>query len=73
MPYRFAVSNKGNVALTGITVTDPKCDAAPAYVSGDSDADSKLDLSETWIYSCSHTVGQAELDARWQPQQHGHG
>ena len=63
VPYRFAVSNKGNVALTGITVTDPKCDAAPAYVSGDSDADSKLDLSETWIYSCSHTVTQAELDA----------
>ena len=63
MPYRFAVSNKGNVALTGVTVTDPKCDAAPAYVSGDSDADSKLDLSETWIYSCSHTVTQAELDA----------
>ena len=63
VPYRFAVSNKGNVALTGITVTDPKCDLAPAYVSGDSDADSKLDLSETWIYSCSHTVTQAELDA----------
>ena len=63
VPYRFAVSNKGNVALTGITVTDPKCAAAPAYVSGDSDADSKLDLSETWIYSCSHTVSQAELDA----------
>ena len=63
VPYRFAVSNKGNVALTGVTVTDPKCDAAPAYVSGDSDADSKLDLSETWIYSCSHTVTQAELDA----------
>ena len=63
VPYRFAVSNKGNVVLTGITVTDPKCDLAPAYVSGDSDADNKLDLSETWIYSCSHTVTQAELDA----------
>ena len=37
VPYRFAVSNKGNVALTGITVTDPKCGAAPAYVSGDTD------------------------------------
>ena len=37
VPYRFAVSNKGNVALTGITVTDPKCDAAAVYVSGDTD------------------------------------
>ena len=63
VPYRFAVSNKGNVVLTGITVTDPKCDLAPVYVSGDTDADNKLDLSETWIYSCSHTVTQAELDA----------
>ena len=63
VPYRFAVSNKGNVALTGITVTDPKCAAAAVYVSGDTDTDNKLDLSETWIYSCSHTVSQAELDA----------
>ena len=63
VPYRFAVSNKGNVALTGITVTDPKCDAAAVFVSGDTDSDNKLDLSETWIYSCSHTVSQAELDA----------
>ena len=29
MPYRFAVSNKGNVALTGITVTDPKALTKP--------------------------------------------
>ena len=56
VPYRFAVSNKGNVALTGITVTDPKCDAAAVFVSGDTRRDNKLDLSETWIYSCSHTV-----------------
>ena len=49
--------------MTGITVTDPKCNAAPVYVSGDTNTDNKLDLSETWIYSCSHTVTQAEVNA----------
>jgi uncharacterized repeat protein (TIGR01451 family) len=63
VPYSFTVTNTGNVTLTGITVTDPKCNAAPAYASGDTNADTKLQLSETWVYTCGHTVTQAELDA----------
>jgi hypothetical protein len=63
VPYSFAVTNIGNITLTGITVTDPKCAAVPAYQSGDTNTDSKLDLTETWTYTCSHTVTQAEVDA----------
>ena len=63
VPYTFTVTNSGNITLTGITVVDPKCSSAPAYQSGDTNADSKLQLAETWVYTCSHTVTQAEMDA----------
>ncbi len=63
VPYTFTVTNTGNVTLTGITVSDPKCDSAPTLTGGDTNADSKLQLSETWVYACSHTVTQAEVDA----------
>ena len=63
VPYSFAVTNTGNITLSGITVSDPNCDVAPAYQSGDTNTDTLLDLSETWTYTCSHTVTQAEMDA----------
>ncbi|MBI5675510.1 MAG: DUF11 domain-containing protein, partial [Nitrospirae bacterium] len=63
VPYTFTVTNSGNLTLNGITVSDPKCDSAPAYQSGDTNSDNKLQLSETWIYACIHTVTQIEIDA----------
>ncbi|MRS04741.1 hypothetical protein EG832_16215, partial [bacterium] len=63
VPYTFSVTNIGNMTLTGITVTDIHCTAAPAYQNGDTNSDNKLDLTETWIYACTHTVTQAEVDA----------
>ena len=61
---RSAVTNTGNVTLSGITVSDPNCDAAPVSgSSGDANTDGKLQTTETWTYSCSHTVTQAEIDA----------
>ena len=63
LPYSFTVTNTGNVTLTGITVSDPKCAAAPVLSAGDGNADAKLQLAETWLYACSHTVTQAEVDA----------
>jgi uncharacterized repeat protein (TIGR01451 family) len=60
--YDFNVTNPGDQVLTGITVTDPMCDSAPDYQSGDTNLDEKLDLTETWIYTCSHTVTQEEIN-----------
>ncbi len=37
--YTFTVTNPGNVTLTGITVADPICDAAPVLRAGDTDGD----------------------------------
>ena len=35
----------------------------PSGPTGDTNNDGKLQTSETWVYTCSHTVTQAEFDA----------
>ncbi len=62
VPYTFTLTNTGNVTLTGVTVTDPMCSAAPTRQSGDTNNDNQLQTTETWIYTCNHTVTQAEVD-----------
>jgi len=51
--WRYTVTNEGNVPLSGITVTDDQPGVSPVYVSGDTNSDGKLDVSETWIYEAS--------------------
>ena len=63
VPYTFTVTNTGNVTLTGVTVADPKCTSAISAPAGDTNSDGKLQRTETWVYTCSHTVTQAEVDA----------
>ena len=53
--YTYEVANTGNVPLSSVTLGDDKCDA-PVYVSGDSNANEKLDTSETWTYTCAATL-----------------
>ena len=65
--YTLAVTNPGNAAMAGVVVTDPfTTDEAPVLIggfnTGDTDQDSLLDVGETWQYTASHTVTQAELD-----------
>jgi uncharacterized repeat protein (TIGR01451 family) len=54
--WRYTVTNVGNVALSNVSVTDSKPGVSPSYVSGDTDADGRLDLNETWIYEASGTA-----------------
>lgn len=63
IPYRFSISNPGNTDLHTVTVVDAMCDSAPVYSSGDTNSDTILQQTETWIYACSHTVTQTEFDA----------
>ena len=63
VPYTFVVTNVGNQILTGVTVSDPNCTSAISGPTGDTNSDGKLDLTETWTYTCNHTVTQAEIDA----------
>ncbi len=60
--YTFTVTNQGNVSLASISVTDPLV-APITYVSGDTDVDGELDVTETWIYTGSYTITQDDIDA----------
>jgi uncharacterized repeat protein (TIGR01451 family) len=56
--WRTTVTNTGNGPLGGVGVDDSLLAPAddPAYVSGDTDADNKLDTSETWVFEASGTA-----------------
>ena len=50
--YSYAVTDVGNVALSNVVVSDDKCSPV-TFVGGDANHDSKLDLTETWTFTCS--------------------
>ncbi len=60
--YTIAVENTGNQTLTGVTVTDPFISNL-TLVADAASADGELDVGETWHYTATHTVTQAEIDA----------
>ena len=59
--YTYIVTNPGEVGITRINLVDDKCDS-PAYVSGDVDANSRLDRDETWIYTCTMFISVPTLN-----------
>ena len=65
--YTINVFNDGNMTLTGVTVSDPFVTDLAAIENlgfnvGDLNSDGKLSVGETWQYTASHTVTQAEID-----------
>lgn len=60
--YTIAVENTGNQTLTGVTVTDPFISDLQ-LVADAASSDGELDVGETWYYTASHSVTQAEIDA----------
>ncbi|PVM92917.1 DUF7507 domain-containing protein, partial [Caulobacter endophyticus] len=63
--YTITVANTGNVMLDGVTVTDPYADAGSIMRGADlvGDNDALLEVGETWSYTATHTVTQAEIDS----------
>jgi len=49
--YTEKITNPGTVPLSNISLIDDKCSPIK-YISGDINIDSKLDPSETWVYTC---------------------
>ena len=77
--YSFTVTNTGDQTLESVTlveVTSANATAtggtafsgtgstpSPVYSGGDTNANSKLDVTETWTYTSSYTLTQADKDA----------
>jgi LPXTG-motif cell wall-anchored protein len=53
--YTKHVTNPGTVALSNVSVTDDKCGPVQ-YVSGDTNNDSMLDVTENWTYTCTSNL-----------------
>jgi uncharacterized repeat protein (TIGR01451 family) len=51
--YTVAVTNPGDEPLADVTVTDDPATLVFTYRSGDVNGDTKLDLTETWIYTAA--------------------
>ncbi|MFL5894756.1 MAG: hypothetical protein ACJ76Z_06530, partial [Thermoleophilaceae bacterium] len=61
LDYEFTVTNTGTKDLQ-VTFSDNRCDTQPtAPDSGDPDADSLLQPTETWVYHCTHLLTAADL------------
>jgi hypothetical protein len=61
--YTFKEFNNGDAALSSpsVSVTAGQCNAAPAYQSGD-DGNGKLDVGETWVFTCTKTLAGPTTD-----------
>ncbi len=55
--YTYTVKNIGTVPMSNVIVSDNACSTV-GFISGDSNNDSKLDINETWTYTCTTTLSQ---------------
>ncbi|MFA6917373.1 MAG: ice-binding family protein [Candidatus Gracilibacteria bacterium] len=53
--YTYTLRNIGTVPVTNVTMVGDTCSPI-TLTSGDTDADTKLDLNETWVYNCTKTI-----------------
>jgi uncharacterized repeat protein (TIGR01451 family) len=65
--YTMAVTNVGNAAISNVQVNDPfTSNEAPVlnglFNAGDTNKDGLLNVGETWQYTASHAITQAEID-----------
>ncbi|RYZ52428.1 MAG: DUF11 domain-containing protein, partial [Proteobacteria bacterium] len=58
--YTVTARNTGAVAVNSLVISDPMLNLA--YASGDTNTNGKLDLTETWVYSGTYRVTQADID-----------
>ncbi len=67
LSYTIHVDNVGNTTLNHLTVTDPAASGLAAVLSGgfnvgDTNHNGAFNPGESWVYTASHTVTQADLD-----------
>jgi hypothetical protein len=53
--WKYYVTNTGSVPLSNVAVVDSVGGVTPAYLSGDTNSNGKLDLTETWVFTATGT------------------
>jgi uncharacterized repeat protein (TIGR01451 family) len=53
--YTGQVTNLGTIPLSNVRLNDDKCSPVN-YISGDTNNNSKLDTTETWVYTCQSNL-----------------
>ncbi len=70
--FTITAENTGNVTLTTVAITDNLArkgggaltlTSGPTLVSGDAGVAGALEVSETWVYTATYTLVQADIDA----------
>lgn len=59
--YTYTLRNIGTVPVTDVTMVGDTCDPI-ILVSGDTDGDAQLDVTETWIHTCSTTLSETHTN-----------
>jgi len=59
--FTYTLRNIGTVPVTNVTMVGDTCSPI-TLVSGDVNADAKLDVNETWTYRCSKTVSETHTN-----------
>ncbi|MCX6738920.1 MAG: ice-binding family protein [Candidatus Parcubacteria bacterium] len=59
--YTYTLKNIGTVPVTDITMVGDTCGPIVLF-SGDLNNDSKLDVTETWVYRCSTTLTETHTN-----------
>lgn len=59
--YNYTLRNIGAVSVSNITMVGDTCSPI-VRVSGDTDSDNYLDVTETWVYTCSTTLSKTHTN-----------
>jgi uncharacterized repeat protein (TIGR01451 family) len=59
--YTYTLHNIGTVPVTNITMSDDSCSPV-ALISGDTNNNTILDITETWTYTCSTTLAATHMN-----------
>ncbi|MFD1016574.1 DUF7507 domain-containing protein, partial [Winogradskyella rapida] len=61
--YTFQVTNEGNLSVPLVELTDSMLGGVMTLASGDDDADTELDVNETWWYTADYTLTATDIEA----------
>ena len=59
--YTYSVTNPGRIPIKSVTLTDDQCPDV-RFVSGDTNGDARLDLDETWTYTCTMVLTKTTVN-----------